>query len=274
MSMQQVITPNPHIPCQPGWCLQYVRQAFGLPARHPTATAAWEASTSKHRDRNFPAGVWLPVWFSLVNEPAGHVALMAPDGTVFSTSDLGTVPHQHLDLSDLMNYYARYGMTLKYLGWTEDVAGYPVLSDPGSAAIGSQGSTKPQEDELSAADVQEIKEYVHALLIGGYNSAGEARPGIADVINKIDGRTDRYLDAPVSAVPEKTWSQTVTRGGKQISVKQELADSKSLAEKAAGTLAAQVAIAQGSGLTADQITAAVKAALSDATATLDFDGGK
>jgi hypothetical protein len=59
--MKQIVTPNPNIPCQPGWCLQYVRQAFGLPARHPTATAAWEASTSKHRGRDFPKGVWLPV---------------------------------------------------------------------------------------------------------------------------------------------------------------------------------------------------------------------
>ena len=152
MSYTQLVTPNPHIPCQPGWCLQYVRQAFGLPARHPTATAAWEASESKHRDRNFPKGIWLPVWFSLANEPAGHVALMAPDGSVFSTSDLGTVPHQHLDLSDLMNYYARYGMTLTYLGWTEDVAGYPVLTDGGLAAQGSINAS--EDDELLTAETQ------------------------------------------------------------------------------------------------------------------------
>ena len=152
MSYTQLVTPNPHIPCQPGWCLQYVRQAFGLPARHPTATAAWEASESKHRDRNLPKGVWLPVWFSLANEPAGHVALMAPDGSVFSTSDLGTVPHQHLDLSDLMNYYARYGMRLTYLGWTEDVAGYPVLTDGG---INPQGTTTTSEDdELLSPEAQ------------------------------------------------------------------------------------------------------------------------
>jgi hypothetical protein len=150
--MRQLITPNPHIPCQPGWCLQYVRQAFNLPAAYPTATAAWEASSSKHRDRKFPAGVWVPVWFSLANEPAGHVALMAPDGSVYSTSDLGTVPHQHLDLSDLMNYYARYGMTLTYLGWTEDVAGYPVLTD---GSIAAQGTiTTSEDDEMISAETQ------------------------------------------------------------------------------------------------------------------------
>lgn len=41
---------------------------------------------------------------------------------------------------------------------------------------------------------------------------------------------DRYLDAPTSAIPEKVWSQTVLRGGRQISVKQELADAKTAAQ--------------------------------------------
>jgi hypothetical protein len=188
--MRQLITPNPNIPCQPGWCLQYVRQAFGLPARHPTATAAWEASTSKHRDRNFPAGVWLPVWFSLANEPAGHVALMAPDGSVYSTSDLGSVPHQHLDLSDLMNYYARYGMTLTYLGWTEDVAGYPVLT---TSTLAAQGDIKtPQEDELSAADVERI--------INEVNAANEAkhvmtRKAISDARDSVNFNTQKNVEA-------------------------------------------------------------------------------
>ena len=134
--MQQLITPNPNIACKPGWCLQYVRQTYGLPAAYPTATAAWNASTSKHRDRLFPKGMWTPVWFALAREPAGHVALMAPDGSVYSTSDLGNVPHHHLDLSDLMNFYARYDMTLTYLGWTEDVAGYPVMASD----LAAQGS--------------------------------------------------------------------------------------------------------------------------------------
>jgi hypothetical protein len=126
--MRQLITPTPYIPCQPGWCLQYVRQAFGLPARYATATDAWEASTSKHRDRNFPPGLWVPVWYGLADEPAGHVVLRAPDGSVYSTSDLSTTPHHHPDLADLEDYYAYYGMTLTYRGWTEDVAGYPVLT--------------------------------------------------------------------------------------------------------------------------------------------------
>ena len=189
--MRQLITPNPNIPCQPGWCLQYVRQAFGLPARHPTATAAWEASESKHRDRNFPAGVWHPVWFSLANEPAGHVALRSPSGTVFSTSDLGSVPHEHLDLSDLMNYYARYGMTLTYLGWTEDVAGYAVLAGDGLA---SQGSIK-EGDILDMATDEEFQRLLRAAdRING-------RVKDVDVLNAADGAyMNNTRDAQFAAI--------------------------------------------------------------------------
>lgn len=132
----QAITPTPHIACQPGWCLQYVRQTFGLPARYDSATEAWTKSKSQHPDRNFPSGVWLPVWYGLDNEPAGHVVLRAPDGSVYSTSDLKNTPHHHPNLEDLEAYYAYYGMPLSYRGWTEDVAGYPVLNSDGIAAMG------------------------------------------------------------------------------------------------------------------------------------------
>ena len=80
---------------------------------------------------------------------------LVPDGSVFSTSDLGTVPHQHLDLSDLMNYYARYGMTLTYLGWTEDVAGYAVLTQGGIAAQGT--ITTPEDDDEMAFSAEAQK---------------------------------------------------------------------------------------------------------------------
>lgn len=149
----QSITPNPNIPCQPGWCLQYVRQAFDLPARYGSATEAWERSTSQHKDRDFPSGVWVPVWYGLVDEPLGHVVLRAPDGSVYSTSDLGATPHHHPDLADLERYYAYYGMTLTYRGWTEDVAGYPVIA---SGSIASQGTitTTSEDEEMISPETQ------------------------------------------------------------------------------------------------------------------------
>jgi len=235
--MIQLVTPNPHIPCQPGWCLQYVRQAFGLPARHPTATAAWEASESKHRDRNFPKGVWLPVWFSLANEPAGHVALMAPDGSVFSTSDLGSVPHQHLDLSDLMNYYARYGMRLTYLGWTEDVAGYPVLTDGGIAA---QGTITEGDIFMALTDKEQKRILDAADRING-------RVHDVDVLNAADGAyMNNTRDAQFAAVMDALGKTLNKDDGGYIvklvqAIKPGTTDAKAVADALAGIIPASIA---------------------------------
>lgn len=157
--MQQLISPNPNIPCKPGWCLQYVRQTYGLAGAHPTATAAWEASPTQHRDRNFP-DAWVPVWYGLDNEPAGHVVLRAPNGNVYSTSDLGSTPHLHPDLGDLERYYAYYGMNLTYRGWTEDIENVAVVS-PDFAGIAAQGNITPasEEDALTPDQMFELKQF-------------------------------------------------------------------------------------------------------------------
>jgi hypothetical protein len=96
----------------------------------------------------------VPVWFSLATEPAGHVALRTPDGSVYSSSDANTsTPHHHPSLDDLISYYAA-GNPLTYLGWTEDVASYPVIAD---SSIGYESATiTPLEDTLSAAEVDAI----------------------------------------------------------------------------------------------------------------------
>jgi hypothetical protein len=87
----------------------------------------------------------VPVWFSLATEPAGHVALRAPDGGVYSSSDAGTsVPHHHPSLDDLISYYAA-GNPLTYLGWTEDVAGSPVIAD---SSIGYESTTITPEIDM------------------------------------------------------------------------------------------------------------------------------
>lgn len=126
----QLITPNPDKPCRPGYCLEYVRTTYDLPIKYGSATEAWNNSTSKHLDTDFPAGCWTPVWFTIDTEPNGHVALLAPDGSVYSASDLTNNPHHHPDMTDLITYYAKWGnMVLTYLGWTEDVASYPVIAN-------------------------------------------------------------------------------------------------------------------------------------------------
>jgi hypothetical protein len=79
----------------------------------------------------------------------------------------------------------------------------------GSAAVAPQSTpTAPKEDTLSAAEVKEIKDYMAALLVYGYQSGGKQNPGLVETINKIEGRTTPYLDAPTSAIPAKVLNQS------------------------------------------------------------------
>ncbi|WP_314325423.1 hypothetical protein [Paenarthrobacter ilicis] len=185
--MKQMITPNPNIKCFPGWCLMYVRQAFGLAGLYPSATAGWNAARFKHRDRNFPAGMWVPVWFHLGEEPLGHVALMAPDGSVYSTSDPGNVPHHHPNLDHLLSYYWRLRPT--YLGWTEDIEGVLVVAAP--AVIELSSFTTTPEGDLTMSGAEEVKEYVQDLAYDGWKDKdGKPHPGFMLVIEETQRRVD------------------------------------------------------------------------------------
>lgn len=184
----QLIRPNPNIPCTPGYCLQYVRMTFGLNGVYDSATDGWNASPTQHRDWNFPAGLSVPVWFGIAAEPRGHVVLLQPDGSVYSTSDDSTIPHHHPSLADLMNYYARVGLPLIYRGWTEDIEDVQVI-DIGEGSIGPAGEiTTPKEDTLSAAEVQQINDHttatLKALALDGVSGQRE-RGGMADTADKV-----------------------------------------------------------------------------------------
>lgn len=133
---KQLITPNPNVPCQGGMCLKYVHEAFGqYQPVYPEAILSWNASTTKHEDMAFPDGLWIPLWFSIDTVPAGHVVLRDPDGSIYSTSDYTAYAHHHPSLDDLIQYYAKYGFNLTYLGWTEDVEGTAVVDLTGGNRV-------------------------------------------------------------------------------------------------------------------------------------------
>ena len=235
MSYRQLITPNPDIWCRPGWCLEYVNNAFGVKEVHGSATAAWDASTTQHRDRNFPPGQWVPVWYGLDTTPLGHVVLLAPDQSVYSTSDLTNTPHHHPDLTDLEAYYAYYGMTLTYRGWTEDVEGTPVLAP---APLTTQSTTKAGGFLMALTDEQQQLVY---------------------------DRLKKYVDSPISAVPEKVMESRVVHGGTH-SFRTELVKTR---QQVIALTSAVAAMSRNPGLTADQITEAVKAGLAEAVVDVD-----
>lgn len=220
--MKQLITPTPIIPATGGWCLQYVRQAYGLPARYASATEAWEKSESKHRDQNFPEGIWTPVWYGIDVEPLGHVVLRAPNGNVYSTSDYSGWPRLHTDLADLEAFYAYYGMELQYRGWTEDVAGYAVMEP----TITVQSTTTK---ELFTVDQ-------YNELMKQIGLAHEKENNIAKVVNDIAVKNQLFhaqshakLNAIKSIVDQLAKGQNVTIDWDEVERRAEAGTAKAMA---------------------------------------------
>jgi len=158
---------------------------------------------------------------------------MAPDGSVYSTSDLGNTPHHHLDLSDLMNYYARYDMTLTYLGWTEDVAGYPVLTDGGT--ITPQSSTEEGDIFMALSDAEQKRLLAAADRING-------RIKDSDVLNVADGAyMNNTRDAQFAAIMDAL-GKTLNKddGGYIVKLVQAIkpgsTDAKAVADALAGII--------------------------------------
>lgn len=122
---RQLVEPSPKISCEPGMCLVYAREVFGVASKNPTAIKGWQNSQYKHENRKYPQDVWVPIWFSHADNPAGHVAVRQPDGSIWSASHpTASKPIQHESLEDMEQYY---GHKLTHLGWTEDIEGVQVV---------------------------------------------------------------------------------------------------------------------------------------------------
>lgn len=131
----QLINPNFTIKEVAGRCLQYSETVFGHPGVGDTAWDEWNNTKLKHRDRNFPSGVAFPVWFDWSGNIKwsdgvirwgryGHVAVMAGDGTIYS-SPLSGVGRATFPSVDALTRAFGNGMT--YVGWSEDIANVKVI---------------------------------------------------------------------------------------------------------------------------------------------------
>lgn len=120
---KQLVTPNPDVPCRPGWCLEYVQRAFKTAHLYPNARVAWEQAKLKHTD--VPKGIWVPIYFDDLRITEDHIAILAPDGSVYSSSHpTSTKAVKHKSISDTIAYY---GYNLVYRGWSEDMAGTTIV---------------------------------------------------------------------------------------------------------------------------------------------------
>lgn len=66
------------------YCLRNVRLGYGIASKYMNATEAWR-NTQQHRDRNVPAGIAVPLFYTWGAD--GHINVRMPDGRVWSDGD-------------------------------------------------------------------------------------------------------------------------------------------------------------------------------------------
>ena len=122
---RQVITPNVNVSAELGMCLSYVQRAFGVGWSGSYALDAWNRNSQfNHQDRNMPAGVYIPVFFTGYwnGFNYGHVVVYK-DGICYSSPY--TYKSTHDQLGNIETVEKIYGM--KFLGWSEGLAGSRII---------------------------------------------------------------------------------------------------------------------------------------------------
>lgn len=124
---EQAKKPNLNVKTSLGMCLKYVQDAYGSGWAGSYALQGWNDLVKfKHRDRNIPSGVYVPIWFegywNGVNY--GHVAIYK-DGIVYSSPYTNKTTHDQL--GNIATVERIYGM--KYIGWSEDIGGTRVIKE-------------------------------------------------------------------------------------------------------------------------------------------------
>lgn len=135
MAWKQLVQPNLEIIETAGLCLQFARRVFGAPKVEDSAWEAWERAKHKHADRNFPAGVSVPLFFDWTGNIKwsdgvwrkaryGHAAVLHTDGKIYSSPLTGRGRAWFATVDDLTRAFGG-GMT--FVGWTEDISNVRVV---------------------------------------------------------------------------------------------------------------------------------------------------
>lgn len=130
-----------------GRCLEFAEDSFDVPNLYDSAWQGWESAQYKHKDKDFPKGVYVPVWFDWTGSVQwtdgvwrtlryGHVAY-TKDGKVYSSPPTGYGRAWFNSVDDLVN---AFGGGMKYVGWSEDIAGIRVVKE--------ESMSKPNTQQL------------------------------------------------------------------------------------------------------------------------------
>lgn len=162
-----------------GLCLVFVRTALGIPALYPSAIAAWNGATKRHTGNGTPpAGA--PVFWS--SRTFGHIALSVGGGRILSSDILR---RGHVDEVPIGTIAARWGLT--YLGWTEDLNGWPVdvagrTPTPPPPVAPPKPATPPKEDDMWTPDQADTIEKRYVLAHQRWLAETGAERSLSDAI--------------------------------------------------------------------------------------------
>ncbi|QHB37172.1 endolysin [Microbacterium phage Terij] len=212
----------------PGYCLKYVWQAYkthGARAEgsYPTAYSAWLGSPGKHPgDWNPPAGV--PVYFGpKASSAAGDVVISIGGGNCVATD------WPYNGVTNITTLAARQRQIGRpYLGWTDNILGYPIDYNTGGGAGGGGG------DDMGAAEMAKLTN-IEAILVGTGPSLVDPNfiGGAGSIYNRLlnlaahvyaggPSATDpNYLGAPgtLYALAKAPVNRTVVVDGKPVTQK-------------------------------------------------------
>jgi len=138
-------------------CLVNVRKGYGIGAKYPDATTAWN-NTQQHRDRSFPAGCAVPVFYSwvgtlkegtkMVTKDYGHIAVRLADGRVWTDG------RYYANVDELSSKYLSGS---RYLGWGESVNDVRVVEDVIVINKGNEDMIKPGDEDILRIIASEVK---------------------------------------------------------------------------------------------------------------------
>lgn len=215
---------------KPYWCLQNVRQGYGIPAKWDYALLDWQNNV-QHKDQNFPSGCSVPVYFNWtgnvggVTKNWGHIAVRLADGRIWTDGKY------YANVSALSTNYLRGG---SYLGWGELVNNVRVVTQEVSMAginddvsrqigwhfMGRNGyDGKPNALQSKQGDIYG-KELTNAQMSAFFLSA-EAREWRDSRVPKI------YAERDALRVTNGNLNTQVTQLTKAVAEKQKVIDAQS-----------------------------------------------
>ena len=114
-----------------GWCLAVTAASYGAKGSSYSAKTAWQACPTKHRDRNIPEGIYVPLWYE--GGDYGHVVIGLRKGnnlTVWSSpcgQHIATFQVFSGEINWLLDYIGQAFLVGGFSGWSETVLDSRVI---------------------------------------------------------------------------------------------------------------------------------------------------